>query len=125
MFFPSAAVENGKVMASERIPVLDREQLSEITLEDEDLMRQLLAALIEDTEQQMPLLEAAIQNADSRQCARLAHYCKGACSNMGAKAAADVLTKLEAHAKFGELAECGSQLQRLAAEVDRLKMERV
>jgi len=45
--------------------VLDREQLREVTLEDEDLMRQLLAALIEDTERQMPLLEKAIRTPTS------------------------------------------------------------
>jgi len=71
--------------------VLDRVQLREVTLEDEELMRQILAALIEDTEKQLPLLGVAIRNADRDQCARLAHYCKGACANVGAKAAATSL----------------------------------
>ena len=41
--------------------VLDRAQLREVTLEDEALMREILAALIADTEQQMPLLDMAIR----------------------------------------------------------------
>lgn len=105
--------------------VLDREQLREVTLEDEDLMRELLAALIEDTQRQMPLLDMAIRNTDGPQCARLAHYCKGACSNVGAKAAATVLAELERNAKVGAMEECGRQLAALAAEVDRLRAEEI
>jgi HPt (histidine-containing phosphotransfer) domain-containing protein len=101
--------------------VLDRRQLQEVTLDDEDLMRMLLAALIEDTEKQMPLLDRAIRNTDGGECARLAHYCKGACANVGAKAAATVLTALERSAKAGAMAECGQQLAALATEVDRLR----
>jgi HPt (histidine-containing phosphotransfer) domain-containing protein len=101
--------------------VLDREQLRDVTLEDEELMRDLLAALIEDTERQMPLLGLAIRNTDGQQCARLAHYCKGACSNLGARAAATVLAELERNAKDGAMVECGRQLAALATEVNRLR----
>jgi HPt (histidine-containing phosphotransfer) domain-containing protein len=96
-------------------------QLREVTLEDEDLMRELLAALIEDTERQMPLLVLAIRNTDGQQCARLAHYCKGACSNVGANAVATVLAELERSAKQGAMEECSRQLDVLATEVDRLR----
>lgn len=105
--------------------VLDREQLREVTLDDEDLMRQILVALIEDTERQMPLLEMAIHRADPQQCASLAHYCKGACANVGAQAAAGVLAALERNAKEGAMAECSRQLAALAIEVDRLREEEI
>ena len=105
--------------------VLDLEQLREVTLEDEPLMRELLAALIADTELQMPLLNNAILHADGPQLARLAHYCKGACSNVGAKAAATVLAEMERSAKSGAIAECGRQLAALAIEVDRLRAEHI
>jgi HPt (histidine-containing phosphotransfer) domain-containing protein len=105
--------------------VLDREQLREVTLDDEDLMRQLLAALIEDTEKQMPLLEVAIQATDGPQCARLAHYCKGACANVGAAAAAAVLKTLELQAHEGAMEECTRQLAALATELDRLRAEEI
>ena len=88
-------------------------------------MRQLLAALIEDTEKQMPLLELAIRGSDGPQCACLAHYCKGACANVGAKAAATVLQRLERHAIDGALDECGRQLAALATELDRLRAEEI
>ena len=101
--------------------VLDRAQLREVTLEDEALMRELLDALIADTELQMPLLDMAIRRTDLQQCARLAHYCKGACANVGAKAAATVLAELERSAKSGAPEECTRQLAALATEVDRLR----
>lgn len=105
--------------------VLNRELLREVTLEDEDLMRELLAALIEDTQRQMPLLEIAIRNTDGQQCARLAHYCKGACANVGAQAAAAVLEELERNAKSGAMEKCTRQLAALGAEVDRLRAEEI
>jgi HPt (histidine-containing phosphotransfer) domain-containing protein len=105
--------------------VLDRAQLREITLEDEVLMRELLAALIADTELQLPRLDVAIRNADRQQCARLAHYCKGACANLGAKAAAMVLMELERNAKIGAMEECSRQLTALTMEMDRLRTEEI
>jgi HPt (histidine-containing phosphotransfer) domain-containing protein len=107
------------------VEALDVAQLREITFEDEDLMRELLAALIDDTARQMPLLDLAIRNTDGPQCARLAHYCKGACSNVGAKAAATVLAELERNAKAGAMDECSRQLAALALEVDRLRAEEI
>jgi len=113
------------VEISDTTLVLDRAQLREVTLEDEELMRQILAALIEDTVLQMPLLDMAIRSTDGEQCARLAHYCKGACANVGANAAATVLAELERQAKAGAMLECGRQLAALAAEVDRLRAEEI
>ena len=100
-------------------------QLREVTLEDEDLMRDLLAALIADTDRQLPLLDLAIRRTDMPQCAKLAHYCKGACANVGAKAAAEVLADLERSAKTGAAEECGRQLAALNVEMDRLRAERI
>jgi HPt (histidine-containing phosphotransfer) domain-containing protein len=113
------------VGASDSNLVLDLAQFRAVTLEDDDLMRELLLELIEDTERQMPLLAIAIRNTDGQQCARLAHYCKGACSNLGAKAAATVLAELERNAKVGAMEECGRQLAALAFEVDRLRAEEI
>lgn len=121
----AAARQNKDVRTADTTLVLDREQLREVTLDDEELMRQLLAALIEDTERQLPLLEVAIRATDTEQCARLAHYSKGACANVGANAAATVLAQLENSAKNGALQECSRELAALAREVDRLREEKV
>jgi HPt (histidine-containing phosphotransfer) domain-containing protein len=103
--------------------VLDREQLRDITLDDTDLMREILTALIDDTSRQIPLLESAIREEDSQKCARLAHYSKGACANVGAAAAAAVLKTLERQAAGQDFRECSGSLSALIAELDRLRIE--
>jgi HPt (histidine-containing phosphotransfer) domain-containing protein len=102
---------------------LDRAQLRDITLDDEDLMREILAALIDDTSRQMPMLASAIGAEDSQQCMRLAHYSKGACANVGANAAAAVLKRIEREAAGHEFPECRASLVNLAAEIERLRSE--
>jgi HPt (histidine-containing phosphotransfer) domain-containing protein len=102
-------------------PVLDREQLRDVTLDDEALMREIIAALIDDTSRQMELLSAAILQHDATRCMRLAHYSKGACANVGANSAAAVLKDIEVKAASADFAECGTALNRLAREMDLLR----
>ena len=103
--------------------VLDRHQLRDISMDDEELMRELLTALIDNTEQQFPLLESAIRERDPRKCRELAHYSKGACANVGANAAAAVLKRMEQQATRQAFQECGISLANLADEIDRLRHE--
>jgi HPt (histidine-containing phosphotransfer) domain-containing protein len=105
--------------------VLDREQLRDITLDDEALMREVVAALIDDTTRQMVLLQAAIEEQDGSKCARLAHYSKGACANLGAQAAAALLKQIENQAGNRRFSECQTALAQLTTEVDRLRNEAV
>jgi HPt (histidine-containing phosphotransfer) domain-containing protein len=105
--------------------VLDREQLREITLNDEELMREILSALIDDTTRQIELLDSAIREEDSQKCMRLAHYSKGACANVGANTAAALLKQIERKAADQRFDECTSSLGALVAELDRLRMEAV
>src|ERR1039458_9983284 len=97
---PHAGRHNRDVRVIDPTIVLDLEQLREVTLEDDELMGQILTALIEDTARQIPLLEVAIREQNGPQCARLAHYSKGACANVGANAAAAVLEAMERQAAF-------------------------
>jgi HPt (histidine-containing phosphotransfer) domain-containing protein len=102
--------------------VLDRRQLRDITLEDEELMREVLTALIEDTSKQIVLLTCAIREQDPERCKRLAHYCKGACANVGANAAANVLRRLEEQAISQEFDDCAQSLAALGGELDLLRL---
>jgi HPt (histidine-containing phosphotransfer) domain-containing protein len=111
------------VQARDASLVLDRAQLRDVTLDDEDLMRDILSALIDDTARQMPLLESAIGAEDSQKCMRLAHYSKGACANVGANAAAAVLKQIEREAAGREFPECRASLANLAAEIELLRFE--
>ena len=105
--------------------VLDREQLREVTLDDELLMREILAALIDDTKRQMLLLDAAIREQDAQRCMRLAHYSKGACANVGAQGAATILKEIENKAANRDFPQCQAALGRLAEQVDLLGSEAV
>ena len=121
----AATGETRSVVITDVAPILDREHFRAITLEDEDLMRELLAALIVDTAQQLPLLEIAIRNTDGAQCARLRITARARVPTWGRRAAAEVLTQLERNAKNGAMEECSRQLAALAREVDRLRTTEV
>lgn len=102
---------------------LDKEQLRDITLDDTGLMQEILAALVDDTSQQIALLGEAIRAHDTERCKRLAHYSKGACANVGAVRAAALLKRIETRASAGEFQECGEALSALAVQVDCLREE--
>jgi HPt (histidine-containing phosphotransfer) domain-containing protein len=111
------------VKLSDTSIVLDREQLREVTLDDEDLMREIISALIDDTTQQVLLLESAIREEDGQKCMRLAHYSKGACANVGANAAAEALKQIEEKAAKREFQACSASLTALGQEIARLRLE--
>ena len=103
--------------------VLDRQQLRDITLDDEELMREVLAALLDDTTNQLVLLDAAIRDKDPQKTMRLAHYCKGACANVGANRVAAVLGRMEQEAASHSFADCAESLCNLTQELERLRAE--
>ena len=103
--------------------VLDRKQLRDVTLDDSDLMRELLDTLVSDTAAQLALLDQAIRDQDGQRTARLAHYCKGACANMGANAMAALLKRLELDAAAGKFSEAEICYAGLPAQLERLRLE--
>ena len=104
---------------------LDRDQLRDITLDDEALMREILGVLIDDTTRQMVLLQAAIQDEDIERCIRRAHYSKGACANVGASSAAALLKDIESQAANRDFPQCQVALTQLGREVDLLRTEAI
>jgi HPt (histidine-containing phosphotransfer) domain-containing protein len=103
--------------------VLDRQQLRDATFDDDDLMHEILCALIDDTSRQIPLLEAAIREKNTRVTKRLAHYSKGACANVGARSAVAALEDIERTAAQSDFDECSASLGKLAQAVDQLRAE--
>jgi HPt (histidine-containing phosphotransfer) domain-containing protein len=90
-------------------------------MDDEELMREILATLLDDTSTHIHKLESAVSEADSSLCMRLAHYCKGSCSNVGANAVASVFQSIERQARDLEFQQCTASLSALATEMDRLR----
>jgi HPt (histidine-containing phosphotransfer) domain-containing protein len=94
-------------------------------MDDPDLMREILQALIQDTSAQLGKLAASIRDEDAQQCVRLAHYCKGACANIGANRVAGLMRRIEVQASAGEFQECGQALGSMEEEMALLRRERV
>lgn len=101
--------------------VLEIEQLRDVTLNDAELMKEILEALLDDTARQIQLLQVAVEEGDPQKCARLAHYSKGACANVGANRAAGMFQQIETSAKHGEFEECTRSLAGLGRELDLLR----
>jgi HPt (histidine-containing phosphotransfer) domain-containing protein len=103
--------------------VLDLDQLRNVSMEDPVLMRELIAALIDDATAQLPVIQDAVEQADATRCARLAHYVKGACANVGAVSMAAILKGIERHAAAGDFGACRVSLANLSAELDKLSAQ--
>jgi HPt (histidine-containing phosphotransfer) domain-containing protein len=113
------------VHVTDQATVLDRQQLRDITLDDEELMREVLTTLLDDTSKQIALLDHAIRDQDTQQTMRLAHYCKGACANIGANRVAAVLKRMEQEAARHSFTDCAASLCNLTRELERLRVEAV
>ena len=92
-------------------------------MDDEELMREVLSVLWDDTSAQVPKLEAAVRSRDQEQCVRLAHYSKGACANVGASAAAGVFRRIEQEARASEFSRCEESLAALGTALLELQAE--
>ena len=68
-------------------------------------------------------MDAALRERNPERLKRLAHYCKGACANVGANAAAEVLRRMELEAAASAFDQYLVSLTSLAAEIDRLRTE--
>ena len=103
--------------------VLDIEQLRDVCMEDTELMRDLVTTLIDDARTKVPLIEDALDHADATSCARLAHYVKGACANLGASSMAAILKNIERDAIAGDFGACRASLGSLSAELEKFSVE--
>jgi HPt (histidine-containing phosphotransfer) domain-containing protein len=111
------------VQVTDTESILDREQLRDVTLNDPELMKEILKTLVDDTSLQLGRLEQAVREANMSQCARLAHYCKGACANVGARRAAAAMLHVERRALAGDIDECAASLAGLVHELELLAGE--
>ena len=107
----------------EQTALLDEDQLQDVTLGDRELIRDILCALVDDTQRQLPLLAAAIAEQDSERCSQLAHYCKGACANVGACSASTLLGRIEVSARQQNFPECARSFTELLNSIEQLRQK--
>jgi HPt (histidine-containing phosphotransfer) domain-containing protein len=103
--------------------VLDVSQLRNVTLNDEALMREVVAALVSEVSQQIDGLSRAVQRGDAKACITVAHNAYGACGNVGAASMAAVFYSIERQAAEGNLEQCQSHVETLNAELEKLRRE--
>jgi histidine phosphotransfer protein HptB len=103
--------------------VLDREQLRNITLDDEELMREIVSALVAEVSVQINALDEAIRSSRVQDCVKLAHSARGACGNVGAASLAALFSAVESEAKNGDLASCLPKIEALSMELEKLRGE--
>ena len=110
-------------MISQTDVVFDIDQLRNVCMEDSELMRELVTALIDDATKQLPALSDAVEHADATRCARVAHYVKGACSTVGAVSMAFLLRQIERSAAAGDFDACRASLSSLTDEFRKFSTE--
>jgi HPt (histidine-containing phosphotransfer) domain-containing protein len=103
--------------------VLDTNQLRNVCMDDTELMRELVASLVDDANAKIPAFREAVELADAPRCARLAHYIKGACANVGAVSLAALMKGIELSAQAGDFATCRASLASLTTELQRFASE--
>lgn len=103
--------------------VLDIDQLRDICMEDTALMRELASSLIDDAGSQITALHDAVEHSDAARCARVAHYVKGACANVGAVSMAGLLKSIERSAAAGDFDACRTSLLALSRELEKFSSQ--
>jgi CheY-like chemotaxis protein/HPt (histidine-containing phosphotransfer) domain-containing protein len=90
---------------------------------DTELLRELVALVLEDAPSQLAALVSARERDDREEIKRVAHALTGAVSNMGARSMVAALRDLEAVARGGTAEECGAPLSRAQAAWQHLEQE--
>lgn len=104
---------------------LDWQQLHDLSGNDAEFERELLQMFMEDTENQLIQLSAAIAEADPALSQHIAHHIKGAAANVGAMVISSKAAQMEAIYKQAEnsvkQAEIGHLLDQLNLALNQLR----
>jgi HPt (histidine-containing phosphotransfer) domain-containing protein len=110
-----------------KTPVLDRDQLLDVTGGDVEFERELLMTFRASAANILAQLQASLAAGHLTQIARDAHALRGASVNVGAKALGECAGEIEVAARVGDLARARNQLGQLQlaavalwAELDRM-----
>ena len=99
-----------------KVPVLDRGHLLEMTGGDEIFEHELISAYRASATDILARLKTALSNGDVTQVMREAHGLKGASLNVGARAMARCAGAIEDAARDGDLALADQTARQLDAE---------
>ncbi|HDI59332.1 MAG TPA: response regulator [Desulfobacteraceae bacterium] len=122
---PGEAVQETASNPSEDLPSpIDLRRALEQTMENRDLLADLLEEFDAMLAAEIPLLQEAAENHRAEALAQRAHRLKGAAANLYIETVRQIAESLEAKAKKGEFNGAAQLLEALAAESDRLHVFR-
>jgi PAS domain S-box-containing protein len=114
--------ELSPIRACSEAPV-DGRRLAQRLGGDEDLAQQLAVVFLEEYPGLVAGVRAAVEAGDARAVAQTAHTVKGSVGYFEAAAALEAARELEALGRGGRLQEAGPALERLEAELERVRQE--
>ncbi len=101
---------------------LDRGVLAGLReLGDQELLKELAELFLGDAPARLEALRGAIEGGDAASVERVAHALKGSCGNMGATGMAATCAELEEAGRSGGLARAPMLMERLEAELGRVR----
>jgi two-component system sensor histidine kinase/response regulator len=101
--------------------VFDRPALLARLMDDRDLVKEIIAAFLEDMPRQIRALQKNSDQGDAESAADRAHAIKGAAANVGGLALSAVAGELEKAGRAGRLHEAAALLPELERQFDLLK----
>ena len=105
------------------LPIFDKDDFLERTMNDLELGRQVLEMFLESGSQLLDSLEEAIKNENSQEVMRIAHSLKGSSGNVGAKRLSEFALLLERMSKEGNLSEIMERFHQLKKEFENFQQE--
>ncbi len=100
------------------LPVFDYRKLLTSTVEDEDLAREVVGAMVLETPIILQSLEAAVDGERAKDAEREAHSLKSVAATAGGERLREVAFKCERLAKDGKLKEVAALMPRLREEYE-------
>jgi HPt (histidine-containing phosphotransfer) domain-containing protein len=102
---------------------LNMPQLMELKELMEDMFEDLIETYLADSEEKLPRLETAINDANGPLCTELSHSLKGSSSNIYAEDLSDLLKNIEGLARADSLEQLSSCFINVQREFQMVKAE--
>jgi signal transduction histidine kinase/HPt (histidine-containing phosphotransfer) domain-containing protein/BarA-like signal transduction histidine kinase len=107
--------------ATEQLPVVDMDRLTELAGGEKDMLRELVELFYKQTGKQLAQLEEAVRANKTEEVRHLAHSCKGASATMGMAPLAAIFFELEKMGRAAVLDGASAALARALLEFKRVQ----
>jgi PAS domain S-box-containing protein len=118
---PVAGAPAGKTETAGGPPVFDKQALRSRLMDDEDLVRTIIAAFLEDMPKQIGALREHIDSGKAALAGGQAHQIKGAAANVGGVALSAVAFEMEKAGQAGRLDEIAAFMPELERQFGLLR----